>query len=164
MKIELNQKKMRKTNKEITDRKEIDDIINNSLVCRFAMCKNNIPYMVPLSFGYDGKNLYVHTAVEGRKIEFWETNPLICFEFDKDVKTITNEEKACKWSTAFKSVIGYGKIEEIAKKVLADNPKAVADYQKNPGSIGFLIGQLMRASGGSANPQLAKEILEKLLK
>jgi len=57
-----------------------------------------------------------------------------------------------------------GKIEEIAKKIIADNPKAVADYQKNPLSIGFLIGQLMRASAGSANPQLAKEILEKLLK
>jgi len=56
-----------------------------------------------------------------------------------------------------------GAIEQMAKKVLADNPKAVEDYKKNPMSIGFLIGQLMRASGGSANPQLAKEILEKLL-
>jgi len=55
------------------------------------------------------------------------------------------------------------KIEEIAKKVLADNPKAVADYQKNPLSIGFLVGQLMRASAGSANPIIAKGILEKLL-
>jgi len=55
------------------------------------------------------------------------------------------------------------KIEEIAQKVIADNPKAVQDYQKNPNSIGFLIGQLMKASSGSANPQLAKEILEKLL-
>ena len=57
-----------------------------------------------------------------------------------------------------------GAIEEMAKKVLADNPKAITDYQKNPASIGFLIGQLMRVSAGSANPQLAKEILERLLK
>ncbi|KKR68621.1 MAG: Aspartyl/glutamyl-tRNA(Asn/Gln) amidotransferase subunit B [Microgenomates group bacterium GW2011_GWA2_40_6] len=56
-----------------------------------------------------------------------------------------------------------GAIEDLAKKVLADNPKAVEDYQKNPQSIGFLIGQLMKASSGSANPQVAKEILEKLL-
>lgn len=54
-------------------------------------------------------------------------------------------------------------IEEIAKQVIADNPKAVADYQKNPMSIGFLVGQVMKTSGGSANPQVAKEILEKLL-
>jgi len=54
-------------------------------------------------------------------------------------------------------------IKEIAKGVINNNPKAVIDYQKNPNSIGFLIGQLMKASKGSANPQLAKEILEKLL-
>ena len=56
-----------------------------------------------------------------------------------------------------------GAIEEMAKKIIADNPKAVADYQKNPMSVGFLVGQLMKASKGSANPVLAKEILEKLL-
>lgn len=57
-----------------------------------------------------------------------------------------------------------GAIEDIAKKIIADNPKAVQDYQKNPNSIGFLLGQVMRASSGSANPSLTKEILEKLLK
>jgi aspartyl-tRNA(Asn)/glutamyl-tRNA(Gln) amidotransferase subunit B len=57
-----------------------------------------------------------------------------------------------------------GEIEKIAAKIISENPKAVADYKKNPMSIGFLIGQLMKASGGSANPSLAKEILEKLLK
>lgn len=55
-------------------------------------------------------------------------------------------------------------IEKIAKEVITQNPKAVEDYKKNPASIGFLIGQLMKASHGSANPSLAKEILEKLLK
>jgi len=57
-----------------------------------------------------------------------------------------------------------GEIEKIAKEVISANQKAVSDYLKNPASIGFLIGQLMKASKGSANPQLAKEILEKLLR
>ena len=57
-----------------------------------------------------------------------------------------------------------GALQDLAKKVLAANPQAVADYKKNPQSIGFLIGQLMKASGGSANPQVVREILEKLLK
>lgn len=56
-----------------------------------------------------------------------------------------------------------GAIESLAKQVVSDNPKAVDDYKKNPMSVGFLVGQLMKASKGSANPQLAKEILEKLL-
>ena len=54
-------------------------------------------------------------------------------------------------------------IEEIAKKIINDNPKAVTDYQKNPLSIGFLVGQVMRASNGTSNPVIAKEILQKLL-
>lgn len=61
-------------------------------------------------------------------------------------------------------VSDIGEIEKIAKEVIVQNQKAVEDYKKNPASIGFLIGQLMKASKGSANPSLAKEILEKLLK
>lgn len=54
-------------------------------------------------------------------------------------------------------------LEKMAKDIIKNHPKAVDDYRKNPGAIGFLVGQLMKASQGSANPQLAKEILEKLL-
>ena len=54
-------------------------------------------------------------------------------------------------------------IAAIVKKVIADNPKAVGDYRQNPNSIGFLVGQVMQASGGSANPQLAGKLLRKLL-
>jgi aspartyl-tRNA(Asn)/glutamyl-tRNA(Gln) amidotransferase subunit B len=60
-------------------------------------------------------------------------------------------------------VSNTGEIEKIAKDIISQNPKAVEDYKKNPASIGFLIGQLMKSSGGCANPQMAKEILEKLL-
>ena len=56
-----------------------------------------------------------------------------------------------------------GAIEEIVKKIIIENPKAVADYQKNPASIGFLLGLTIKASGGTASPQIAKQILEKLL-
>jgi len=55
-------------------------------------------------------------------------------------------------------------LTDLAKQVVSSNPKAVDDYKKNPNSIGFLVGQLMRLSHGSANPQKAREILEELLK
>ena len=54
-------------------------------------------------------------------------------------------------------------LENFAHEVIDANPKAVADYQKNPNSIGFLIGQLMKVSAGAANPTIAKEILEIML-
>jgi len=55
-------------------------------------------------------------------------------------------------------------LEQLARQVIGANPKAVEDYRKNPLAIGFLVGQLMKISKGSANPQGGKEILEKLLK
>ncbi len=57
-----------------------------------------------------------------------------------------------------------GPIEAAADQVLAENEKAVADYLAGKETIfKFLVGQLMRATRGKANPALANEImLEKL--
>jgi len=56
-------------------------------------------------------------------------------------------------------------IEPIAKEVIEKNPKPVEDYKKgNQNSIQFLLGQVMAKTKGRANPALAKEVLEKLLK
>jgi nitroimidazol reductase NimA-like FMN-containing flavoprotein (pyridoxamine 5'-phosphate oxidase superfamily) len=113
MEHKIQNSKMRRTAKEMLERSEIVDVIKRSNVCRLGVCKNNIPYVLPVSFGFDDKNIYIHTAPEGRKIEFWTSNPLVCFEFDIDVRTIEHPEKACKWTTTFKSVIGYGTISEM---------------------------------------------------
>ncbi|MFA6602366.1 MAG: Asp-tRNA(Asn)/Glu-tRNA(Gln) amidotransferase subunit GatB [Candidatus Shapirobacteria bacterium] len=60
-------------------------------------------------------------------------------------------------------VSDINQIEEIIRKVIDTNPKAVSDFHKNPSAIGFLLGQVMKASGGSANPVVAKSLLEKYL-
>ena len=104
---------MRRTDKQIINTSDIEQIIKNSLVCRLALAKDNIPYLVPVSFGYDGKCLYVHTAKEGRKIDFIRANSMVCFEFDINVKTVEHKSVACKWSTSYQSVIGYGKMSEL---------------------------------------------------
>ncbi len=104
---------MRKDEKKINSREEIDQIIKSTEVCRIAYAENNIPYITPVSFGYDGKYIYVHTATKGRKIDFLKKNDYVCFEFEADVKTITDPEIACKWTTAFKSVIGYGNMKDL---------------------------------------------------
>ena len=104
---------MRKADKKINSREEIDQIIRSTEVCRIAFAENNIPYITPVSFGYDGECIYVHTATKGRKIDFLMKNEYVCFEFEADVKTITDSEIACKWTAAFKSVIGYGNMKEL---------------------------------------------------
>jgi len=56
-------------------------------------------------------------------------------------------------------------LEETVLNVINSNSKAVADYKAGKQqSLKFLMGQVMRASGGRANPGLVMELLEKRLK
>jgi aspartyl-tRNA(Asn)/glutamyl-tRNA(Gln) amidotransferase subunit B len=57
-----------------------------------------------------------------------------------------------------------GAIAEIVKAVLAANPQAASDVQNGEmKAIGFLIGQVMKASKGKANPGLAQSLIKKQL-
>jgi len=104
---------MRRHDKEITSRQEIDTIIGSALVCRIALADGDEPYVVPVSFGYDGEALFIHTAKSGRKIEFIEANSRVCFELEDNVSLQADDGDACKWTFAFESVIGYGTITEL---------------------------------------------------
>ena len=106
---------MRRKDKAVTDRGEIDDIISRSLVCRLALSRNNIPYVIPLCFGYDGKYLYFHSAGEGMKIDILKENPDVAFEFDTDCEPMP-AEKPCAWSMKYRSVVGSG------QAVFIENP------------------------------------------
>ena len=57
-----------------------------------------------------------------------------------------------------------GEIEKIVEQVLADNAKAAEDVAAGEmKAIGFLVGQVMKASKGQANPGLAQQIIRKKL-
>ncbi|MBP9838095.1 MAG: Asp-tRNA(Asn)/Glu-tRNA(Gln) amidotransferase subunit GatB [Proteobacteria bacterium] len=56
-------------------------------------------------------------------------------------------------------------IEEIVNKVIAANPLQLQEYQDGKVKMfGFFVGQIMKESGGKANPKMVNEILEKKLK
>lgn len=56
-------------------------------------------------------------------------------------------------------------IKEIVQKVINENPKVAQEYKSgNENVLKFLMGQVMKESKGSANPQVATEILKDLLK
>jgi uncharacterized protein len=101
---------MRQKDREIKDRNIIDSIIMRCRVCRLAMCDGDLPYIVPLNFGYDRKFLYFHAALEGRKIDIIRKNNKVCFEFDI-LHNIVTAEQACKWGAKYESVIGTGTVD-----------------------------------------------------
>jgi aspartyl-tRNA(Asn)/glutamyl-tRNA(Gln) amidotransferase subunit B len=62
-----------------------------------------------------------------------------------------------------KQVTDTGAIEAIVDKLIADNPGQVATVQKNPKVAGWFTGQVMKATGGKANPGVVNEIVAKKL-
>ena len=75
----------------------------------------------------------------------------------KDPKVIVEEKGLVQ-------ITDSSAIEGIVQEVIEANPQAVVDYKNGKESaIGFLVGQVMRASKGKANPGMANELLRKML-
>lgn len=56
-------------------------------------------------------------------------------------------------------------IEKLVDEVLSNNPKSIEDYKSGKTqAVGFLMGQVMKASKGKANPPVAKVMIEEKLK
>ena len=104
---------MRRKDRQVENREEIDAIIGGSQVCRLALAIDDAPYLVPVSFGYDGDAIYIHTARKGKKIEYFEANNRVCFEFERTVQLISDDGDACGWTFSFETAIGYGTIGEL---------------------------------------------------
>jgi len=62
-----------------------------------------------------------------------------------------------------KQVTDTGAIEKMVQDVIDANADQAAKVADNPRLIGFFVGQVMKASGGKANPQAVNEILKKKL-
>jgi nitroimidazol reductase NimA-like FMN-containing flavoprotein (pyridoxamine 5'-phosphate oxidase superfamily) len=101
---------MRKQEKEITNREKIYDILKRGKYTILSLCRDNEPYIVTLSYGFDDKrnSLYLHTANQGLKIEFIKKNSSICGTVIED-----RGYKMNKCSHAYCSIVFWGKISVI---------------------------------------------------
>ena len=62
-----------------------------------------------------------------------------------------------------KQVTDTGPIEAAIKEIVAANPKQVEAYKAKPTMLGWFVGQVMKATGGKANPKIVNELLKKAL-
>lgn len=117
---------MRRKDREITDMRGIEEILLQCKTCHVAMADGGLPYVVPLSYGYqilDGNvlELYFHSAAQGQKIDMLKRNPKVCFEMAREGGLI-HAETPCDSGYEFASVIGFGDaafVRDIAEKCSA---------------------------------------------
>ena len=70
------------------------------------------------------------------------------------------DPRAIVEARGLKQVTDTGAIEKVVDEIVAANPDKVADAKTNPKAIGWFVGQVMKSSGGKANPQAVNEILK----
>ena len=107
---------MRRQDREITDSQTLTEILNLCKTASVAMVDEGIPYVVPLSYGYDLKDsiltLYFHCAQKGRKLDVLKRNNKVCFMiFDEG--ELLSDENPCNSGYYYSSIIGNGTAELI---------------------------------------------------
>lgn len=107
---------MRRNDRAINDMELIREILSKCQVVRVAMCKDNLPYLVPLNYGYEFKNedliLYCHCANKGKKLDFLDNNPNVFIEIDNE-KDIIEGNTPCDFGFEYFSIMSEGKVEFV---------------------------------------------------
>jgi len=70
---------VRRKDREITDLAEMRQVLKATKYVTIALCRDNEPYLVALSHGYDQERncLYFHCAPEGKKLAYAQANPKV---------------------------------------------------------------------------------------
>ena len=73
------------------------------------------------------------------------------------------DPRALVEARGMKQVTDVGAIEKVVDDIIAANPDKVAQARAKPQLIGWFVGQVMKSSGGKANPQSVNDLLKSKL-
>ncbi len=125
---------LQKKEREIKDPNELLAIIKRGKYLTIALCRNNEPYIVTLSYDYDEEQnvFYFHSRQKGLKGEFLKSNPNVCATVIEDRGYLMDE---C--AHEFRSVVIWGRmcfVEEMEEKKHAMDV-LLCHLEENPGKI-----------------------------
>ena len=113
---------MTKRERQITDRDQIENILNTAKVLHLGLSVNDEPYVVPMNYGCtmeEGKLvLYLHSALRGKKLDMIRANPRVFFSLECDLVPFEGQV-ACQYGLAYSSVMGRGTariVEDVEEK------------------------------------------------
>lgn len=104
---------MRKKKRAIEDKALIEKLLLRCEALQLGLWDGEQPYVVTVNFGYADGAIYFHSAGEGRKLECIKKNGLASFVAVAEHELI-RADKACGFSTYYKSVSGFGRAELLS--------------------------------------------------
>ncbi|MDI9460949.1 MAG: pyridoxamine 5'-phosphate oxidase family protein [Saccharofermentanales bacterium] len=109
---------MRRKDREVTEVRDILNIVGRAKILHLGLFDQEYPYIVPLHYGYelvDGTLVFfMHSAESGQKLALIRNNANVCIELDCDIELISGGDNPCEYGSAFASVIGWGRAEIVS--------------------------------------------------
>jgi uncharacterized protein len=81
---------------------EIEEVLRHQVIGRIGCHSDSVTYVIPISYAYDGKNIFAHT-LEGMKIGMMRKNTNVCFEVDS-ISNLDNWQSVICWGS-FKELV-----------------------------------------------------------
>lgn len=123
-------------NRKVTLKEELERIILKCDVCNLSMVDGNLPYVIPMNFGYADDKIYFHSSKEGRKIDILRRNTNVCISFSTDHQLrYQSENVACSYSMKYRSVLAKGNVSFIDS--MEEKEEALSIIMKNYSDLDF---------------------------
>ena len=111
-----------KRERQVTDPEQIRHILDTGKVLHLGLAVDNEPYVVPMNYGYTTEDgnlvLYLHSALQGKKLDMIRTNPRVFFEIDCDRMPFEGRVP-CQYGLVYSSIMGRGTaqiVEDVEEK------------------------------------------------
>lgn len=101
----------------ITNPTEIEEIIRRCPYCMVGLTdEEGNPYVVPMNFAYEAGTIYLHSGLDGGKIEMARRHPQVCITFCEGHELVyMHQQIACSYSMKSRSVICRGMVRFITE-------------------------------------------------
>lgn len=111
---------LRRSEKEITDPNQLRAIIYGQRYMTLAMCKDNVPYLATVNYGYDeaGNCFYFHCAGEGKKQDYLASNPVVWGQIIEDAGYQDGKCDHAFRTVQFKGTVTFLEDREAKRRVL----------------------------------------------
>jgi uncharacterized protein len=101
-------REMRRKDRQMLDADALNILVKGEYGMLATSDKQNLPYVVPMSYVYVDNCIYLHCATEGQKLDNIIENPKVSFCVVGNTKVIPED-----FGTAFESVILFGTAEIV---------------------------------------------------
>jgi nitroimidazol reductase NimA-like FMN-containing flavoprotein (pyridoxamine 5'-phosphate oxidase superfamily) len=110
--------------KFIESEEEMEKLLTEERVGYLGLSQHNVPYVVPLTYGYFEGKIIFHGSLEGKKLEIIRVNPAVCFTVSRHYGAMVSHPQGAECHADSDSVICYGRariIEDIQERCMILN-------------------------------------------